>query len=455
MRVWQRMRAFFRGEDRTADAEFMPAMLEVTETPPSPVGRLMLYAILALLAAGGAWAYLGHIDETAVAEGKVIPAGQVKTIQVKNKSIVREIRVKDGDMVHEGDVLVVLDPTSTEADYDSLSKRAAYFHLDIERLQAELDGAEFAPSAEELAVLETADATAEQQLFASRRGQYAAARQAAEATVAQKQAAYEAASASWEKYQGQYQIALEKEQRLEQLVSENAVAEFQLLEQRSQRIEFEKNTKAQADTMEQAQGELAEAQKKLADVEASYQKDVMSQLVESRKQYQVIQEEIKKADQDAQLTTVKAPCDGRVYNLAVHTVGAIVTDAQALMLIVPSDTALQFEVWADNKDIGFIHEGQDVAVKVETFDFQKYGTIDAEVEEVSPDAAADERDVRTFQKYRLLLKPERTLLDSLTAKKELTPGMNVTAEVKIRQKRIVDYFLDPFRKYTSESLRER
>ena len=73
-----------------------------------------------------------------------------------------------------------------------------------------------------------------------------------------------------------------------------------------------------------------------------------------------------------------------------------------------------------------------MAVKVETFDFQKYGTIDAEVEEVSPDAAADERDVRTFQKYRLLLKPERTLLDSLTAKKELTPGMNVTAEVKIR-----------------------
>ena len=154
------------GREEAQETEFMPAILEVTETPPSPVGRLVMWSILALLAAGLIWAFVGTINEVAVATGKVIPTGQVKTIQVKNKGIIKEINVKEGQHVEEGDVLVVLDPTTTDADNASLKKRAAYYKLDIERLEAELKGAPFPPAPD--AELETSDLLAEKNLYQSR-----------------------------------------------------------------------------------------------------------------------------------------------------------------------------------------------------------------------------------------------------------------------------------------------
>lgn len=453
MKLKERWHNFIEGREDERDTEFLPAILEVTETPPSPVGRLVLYSVLVLLSALLVWSFFGHIDETAVAEGKVIPSGQVKTVQVKNKSIIREIKVKDGDMVREGDVLVVLDPTSTDADYDSLSKRAAYYALDIKRLEAELEGKPLDIGKDD--ALTDNDRLAEQMLYESRQGQYRASREAAAQTVAQRQAALAAAQSGYEKYSGMYQIAREKEDRLEQLVREKAIAEFQLLEQQSQRIELEKNMQAQQKSLGQAQAELNEANEQLRNTEESYKKDVMTTLVESRKQYYAIQEEIKKADEDSRMATITAPCDGRVYGLAVHTVGGIVTDAQALMMIVPEDAELEFEVWADNKDIGFLSDGQQAEVKVETFNFQKFGTVNATVQEISADAASDERDPSTYEKFRMLLKPATTKLGLFGIQGEIAPGMHVTAEVKIRQKRIIDFFLDPFRKYTSEALRER
>ena len=126
------------GEEQERETEFLPAILEVTETPPSPTGRLVMWTILALLVVALLWSILGHINEVAVASGKVIPTGQVKTVQVKNKGIIKEIMVKEGQEVKEGETLIVLDPTTTGADYDSLKKRAAYYKLDIARLEAEL-----------------------------------------------------------------------------------------------------------------------------------------------------------------------------------------------------------------------------------------------------------------------------------------------------------------------------
>ena len=154
------------GEEREKETEFLPAILEVTETPPSPTGRLVMWSILALIVIGLVWAFLGHINEVAVANGKVIPSGQAKTVQVKNKGIIKEILVEEGQQVQEGDVLVVLDPTTADADYDSLKKRAAYYKLDIQRLTAELSNQPFTPEEDE--DLEAHDLAAEIALYQSR-----------------------------------------------------------------------------------------------------------------------------------------------------------------------------------------------------------------------------------------------------------------------------------------------
>lgn len=453
MKLKELWHQFIDGKTEGKETEFLPAILEVTETPPSPVGRAVLWTILAFLTAAIIWACVGHINEVAVATGKVIPAGQVKTVQVKNKGIVKEIHVKDGDHVKEGDTLIVLDPTSTDADMDSLKKRAAYYKLDIDRLNAELSGAPFTPAADE--DLEDTDRQAEIALYNSRQSQYRAQTASARSTIAQKTSDLHGARENYDKYQGMYEIAREKESRLKDLMQENAIAEFQLFEQTSQRIQYEKSAAAALDEINKAQAAIDEAQTKLSEIDATYKKDIMSTLVESKKQYYAYEEEIKKADENQRLATITAPCDGTVYNLAIHTEGGVVTDAQALMMIVPDDVPMEFEVWADNKDIGFIKEGQEAEVKVDTYNFQKFGMVKAEVDEIAADAYEDSRDPERNKKFRLVLRPTEDDIRIFGRKADLTPGMSISAEVKIREKRIIDFFLDPFRRYTSESLRER
>ncbi len=442
---------FLKGDAKDRDTEFLPAILEVTETPPSPTGRLALWSIIALLVIGLLWAVFGHIDEMAVAEGKIIPSGQIKTVQVKNKSIIKEIRVREGDDVKAGQTLIILDPTSTKADVDNLRKRAAYYQLDIDRLNAELEGAQFYPRRNEF--LDARDVEAETMLYRSRQGQYRAELAAAQAVVEQTESALQSSRENYSKYSELYKVAQDKENRLRELFAQNAISEFQLLEQRAQRIELEQNTQIALSSINQAQAELAGAHKKLSNVRETYTKDIMTSLVESRKQLYAIEEELKKADEDSRMTVITAPCDGRVFNLDVHTLGGIVTDAQPLMQIAPADVELECEVWAENKDIGFIREGQDAEVKVETFNFQKFGLAKAEVREISPNASTDEKNQLTYEKYRLLLRI--TEEPDFGEGRKLVPGMHVSAEIKIKEKRIIDFFLDPFRKYTSEALRER
>ena len=441
------------GEDREKETEFLPAILEVTETPPSPIGRLTMWTILVLVVVLLAWSFLGEINEVAVAGGKVIPSGQVKTVQVKNKGIVKEITVEEGQLVQEGDVLVVLDPTTTTADYDSLKKRAAYYKLDIQRLTAELTQQPFTP--EEDPDLEPHDLAAEMALYQSRTSDYHTQRQSRLDVIDQKMARLQATQATYEKYAQVLAIQQEKEARLVELSEQNAISEFQLLEQQSATIEYAKNAQAELDELNSIKAEIAEAQQNLANVDASYHKDIMTALVEAKKEYYTVTESIKKADEDSRMATIYAPISGRVYNLNIHTLGGIVTDAQPLMQIVPEDAKLEFEVYADNKDIGFIKVGQEAEVKVETFNFQKFGMYKAEVMEISADAVNEPNDQQRDKKYKLLLDPTSNDINVYGQPAKIEIGLNVSAEIKIKEKRIIDFFLDPFRRYTSEALRER
>lgn len=451
MKFWKWL---IHGEERETETEFLPAILEVTETPPSPTKRLVMWTVLALIVIGLLWAFLGHINEVAVANGKVIPSGQAKTVQVKNKGIVKEIRVEEGQKVEEGEVLVLLDPTTTSADYDSLKKRAAYYKLDIQRLTAELTGQPFIP--EEDPDLEAHDLAAEIALYQSRTNDYRTQHESRQEVIAQKKARLEAAQATYDKYNEGLKIARTKEDRLTELMQEEAISEFQLLEQQNQTIEYAQNAQSQLDEITSIQAEIAEAEQNLANVDASYRKEIMTALVDAKKEYYSVTESIKKADEDSRMATIVAPTSGRVYNLNIHTVGGIVTDAQALMQIVPEEASLEFEVYADNKDIGFIKDGQTAEVKVETFNFQKFGIVDAVVTEVSADAVNEIADQERYKKFKLILVPSgKNTIDVFGEEVPLAVGMNVSAEIKIKEKRIVDFFLDPFRRYTSEALRER
>ena len=447
--AWQH----FIGEDADAkETEFLPSILEVTETPPSPVGRAVLWTIVVLLLVSAVWAFAGHVDEVAVANGKVIPVGNVKVVQSQNKGVIKELCVKEGDEVEEGQPLLILDTTKTQADVDQLRKQAAYYALTVERLTAEMQDAPFTPDsqAEGRELLAQKDIDAQTALYRSRRTKLAADQEKNRAAAFQASAAIEGAQARLEKFRALTSVAEEKEARLEELMREDAISYFQLLEARASRVEYQQNADAAEKAILEAQGAYAEAHDALATTDSAYRQETMTQLVEAKRQLAAVEEELKKADETNAQSVIKAPIAGRVNQLAVHTVGGVVSEGQALLMVVPDDAVMEIEAYADNKDIGFLKKGQSAEVKVETYDFQKYGMVQATVDEISPDAGTNAQDRETYQKYRMTLG-----LAGDTSGIPLTPGMNVSAEIKIKQKRIIDFFLDPFRKYKDEALRER
>ena len=150
--------------------------------------------------------------------------------------------------------------------------------------------------------------------------------------------------------------------------------------------------------------------------------------------------------------TIKAPVDGVVQQLAVHTLGGVVTQGQELMIIVPEGLDLEAEVTIENKDVGFVRAGQPVEVKVDSFPYTKYGTIKGEVIHVSRDSMEDEQQGLVF--------PARVRLAAQTVQADdeiiqLSAGMSISAEIKTGDRRVIDYLLSPLKEYQSESLNER
>ena len=444
-KFWQN---FVVGDKEGKEKEFLPSILEVTEEPPSPVGRFVLWTIVALLVAGAIWAFVGEVDEVAVANGKVIPVGNVKIVQSENKGTIKELDVQEGDYVEEGQTLLVLDTTKTQADVDQLQKQVAYYQLTVSRLQAEINDEPFLPEVTD--DLDPKDVEAQTALYKSRRAKLSAEQEKNQSAIDQVSAAVAGQQAQLEKYRSLETVAEEKEDRLKELYSQDAISYFQLLEARATRVEYQRNAEASEKGILESQGKLAEARDNLATTETAYRQETMSQLVEAKKQLGAYEEELKKANQTNAESVIVAPTSGRVNQLAVHTVGGVVSEGQGLMMVVPDDAVLEIEAYADNKDIGFIENGQKAEVKVQTFNFQKYGMMTGIVDDISPDAVTNPEDKEHYGKYRLTLN-----LDQDDSGIELLPGMNVQAEIQIKKKRIIDFFLDPFRKYKAEALRER
>lgn len=434
----------------SSEKEFLPAALEVIEMPPSLWGRAIVWTTMAIIVVALAWSIIGTVDEVAVAPGKLIPVGYVKTIQPEDKGVIKTIYVSDGQLVHAGELLLELDPTATDANLARLRKQMAYYTLDIDRLSAERDNTPFNPQLS--ADVETKDIDLQRKLYQSRNDEYSAKLNAARQKVLQNESALQVARTTLVRYQAQYELAKDKENRLTQLIEQNAIELFALLDQKAKRIELEQNCSATIADIERNKSALAESTEELQQTISAHDRDIATTLVDDRKQIQAIAEELKKAEEQSRLAQIRSPIDGRVHSLSVHTIGGVVTPAQPLMIIVPDGVIIEVESWVANKDIGFVHPGQHAEIKVETFNFQKYGTVPAELVELSPDVV-DDPDKGPVYRATLHL-----LQDTVTVGGQqvyLSPGMTVSAEIKTREKHIIEFFLDPFKKYKSEGLRER
>jgi hemolysin D len=434
---------------RGPELEFLPEVLEIQHTPPSPIGRATAWTLVAALVAAIVWASVSRIDVVAVAPGKLIPSGHSKVIQPLESGIIRAIHVREGQAVRRGEGLLDLDPTTSEADLSRLAHEHRAAQLDAERLRALLDGR---PALEIGAGTDAKLAALQQQRLRDQLAEYESRLAAARLLVAQRQAALEATRADSERLEAVVPMLAERAAAYRKLLDNEFVGRLQYLEVEQQRVEKAQELAASRHRLDQDRAALGEARKQVEVVEMEFRRSRLAELAEVETRAAALAQEVVKAAQRARIQRLVAPIDGVVQQLAVHTVGGVVTPAQALMVIVPDGDSLDVEAVIENKDIGFVRPGQAAEVKVETFPFTRYGTIPATVSTVSGDAVPLERGGLAYL-ARLSLARTSVMVDGQEV--DLTAGMAVTAEIRTDVRRVIEFVLSPVLRYARESGRER
>ena len=473
------------------EREFLPAHLELTETPlsaaPKWIARLViLFALIALL-----WAIFGKLDIVAVAQGKTSLGGRSKTIQALETAVVERINVKDGQTVKKGDVLIELAGIGSDSDYNrSLEAlRAAYLnkwrsetllaaienghsprlsssidtgkqvnnHEDAKQVASAPQGLQAASETTSLkqqiiasipqsAIIEAQTLVLNQyQAWSTKDQQLASVKE-------QRKAERTSTQAQINKLAAMTQIEGQRVSDYRELVAQDYLAKHSLLEQESKYIQAKNDLASQQSTLQQITQAIKQAEDERILNTQTIKRDTLDVLRQANEQIGQLEPEAAKAEQRKQLLTLTAPVDGTVQQLAMHTIGGVVTAAQPIMVIVPSEDKLEIEAIVPNKDIGFVQVGQEVVVKIESFPYTRYGYLTGKVKTVSFDAV-ENKDLGLV--YTAIVSLDKDTLNIDGKPVRLDAGMNATAEIKTGKRSVISYLLSPLQTKVDESLRER
>lgn len=428
--------------------EFLSEALEIEETPPSPLGRLLLWIIFILTILAFLWSYFGKVEEVAIARGKIVPDGMIKVIQPRETGIIRAIYVEEGQKVKKGDLLIELDPTISKAELESREKSLKINRYDIERLNAELKGSEMKRGRENPDKL----ISLQKSLKQAREDEYRAKMESIKLAISQKKTALSSVEESIDKLEKTLDIVKKQEEVLGRLAEKGYASVMEHLQRQKELVRTEKELNEQRKFAEQIRDSIKEQEKNLEALIKERERSILNEIIEREKSIAILEGEIKKAEKRYELEKLYSPVDGTVHGLAMYTIGGVVTSAQPVITIVPEGTSLIVEAMVLNKDIGFIKPGQLAELKLDTFPFQKYGTIDAELFYVSPDAREDEK---LGLVYKIKLKPKKYFIRVKDKEIPLSPGMALTAEIKTGKRRIIEFFISPLIKHIDESLKIR
>lgn len=433
------------------EKEFLPAVLEVTETPPSHAARLLTYTIIMMFTVLILWSVLGKVDIIATSQGKLIPASNIKTIQTLTDSEIEEIYVQEGQYVKAGDDLIKFNQTEVQANINRIQNEMKALEIAIARLKALLsDNPEqnfvFNNEIDEYLV------RMHRNLLKSQIIEKAAKIEVLNGQINKALKEKETTEAEIKRINMLLPSVQERIEKKKILVDQKLMARLTFLEQEEELTNLREQGNVQLKKMAETEENIEFLKKELRQYLAEFDKNLSLELTENREKLASYQQELIKYEEALKRTVVKAPLSGYVQQLVYHTRGGVVETAKPIMNIVPEDYKLEADVMILNKDIGFVKPEQDVEIKIDSFPFTKYGTIKGTVRNISGDAVQDE-------KLGLIYNSRLTLLDNKIKADgqiiQLKPGMGVTAEIKTGKRRVIEYLLSPVMKYLNESMRER
>jgi hemolysin D len=454
---------------------FLPAALEIVETPPPPVVGAIGTTIIVLFVLALAWASFGKVDIVATASGKILPSGRTKVIQPFETGVVRAIHVHDGQTVKMGDVLIELDPSMNDAERKHYESDLITAELDVARLTAAMSGA-----ADPLTAFHPPEEAGPTMLAMQRQfllhqvDEHRSKIAALDGQKSQKEAELATIRATVGKLEAILPVLQERVDIKKNSHSANLSSKVDYLQILQSLVETQQDLVVQRSKSREAEAALAAVTEQRAQTVAEFQRTLSGEMVEAQRKVGGLSEDLIKAQQKTKLQMLTAPVDGAVQQLAVHTIGGVLTPAQALMVVVPADSHLEIEAMVSNRDIGFVHVGHEVEIKIDTFNFTRYGLLHGSVISISQDAITwDKPQDKTADtglggattttsepKGQELIYAARISLDRTQMQVEenlvnLSPGMAVTVEVKTGSRAVITYLFSPLLKYKQESLRER
>jgi hemolysin D len=473
----------------SSDREFLPSALEVMESPPSPVGISLLYAIAALFIMAFIWSFIGKLDVIASSTGKIQPQGNVKVVESLVTGKIDRILVQNGDWVEQGQILATLDPSELNSQFIDASTSLASYKAETLRRQKEnmlVSGISLANprvSTNEPIVWNETDAIDE--------------------SIKQRETTVMEGELSKLNSDLQNILAQIAQNASREMSARNTIASQQsLIETLSQRMGIRKALVAKQfvsqddwlqvmSSVKEARGNLVSAQSQLADtisnkaiLEAGFIKtrddfvaNNLQQLVTAERQVSTLTQKEIEAKAQLDHMILRAPISGTVAASSLTTIGQVVSSGNEIMRVVPDGATMEVIAYVPNQEIGFIREGQHVDIKVDAFPFTRYGTIDGSVIKISQDAiptvdaqqsqidpthinqisqknsGGSQATQNLVYPLTIKLKENHIMIDGRSV--NLVPGMGITAEIKTDKRRLIDYLISPVYDMATSSLHER
>jgi len=419
--------------------EFKPLLSEIEESPVSPLGRFTFWTVVSLIIITILWLIIGKIDIVITARGIVIPDGEAKIIQPLETGVIKEILVKEGDFVRKDQLLVLIDTMATDAQLKTVKENLETSKEEAKRLEAQGLEQKFNSKDEAQKNLYNESLKALNSLIGAKNQEIKQIERQIDSNTAQKR-----------DYENQLQSSVDREKRLEGV--KDIVAYNDIKEAQDRTIALRESVNGTESEIKRLQAQKRQVQNEIAQLKADFKAQKLENLTETNKRIKELEaskEQIEFSNINQKIT---APVDGYVDKLMVHTIGGVVTPAQELIALTPADMPLLIKATVLNKDIGFIKPDMPVSIKIDTYDFQKYGLLHGKVKSISQNSIENEELGPVYEIY-ITLDKNTLIIDGKEQK--ISTGMTLNAEIEIGKRRIIEFFIYPLIKYMDEGVSVR
>lgn len=392
-----------------------------------------------------------RVDQVITAPGKVVPSSRIKTIQHLEGGIVKDLLVKEGDFVKEGDVLVALDLATAGINIDELRSRTAALEASRARLLGEALGKkpEYDPKLadEHPELLRTEQAT-----YGARMDELSGVLAVNESQRAANQAKVGELEAKLAGVEQRANTAMRELDITRELVRERLVSQLEYLNKKRDYDTLVAEINSIRESISAAKSGVAERRAKRLEEEGKFKRRAADELTTVERQLASLKEEMARASDQRDRAIIRSPIDGVVKNLELQAVGNVVRQGEPIMEVVPNDEVLVVETQLAPSDRGYITMDQKADVKVSAYDFLRYGTLPGKVTQIAADT--DPGTPETGPYYRLVVSTEKAFFGTPDSPERISPGMTAEVDIHVGSQPFVWYLLKPVLKLKQEAFRE-